>query len=419
MSRLSIVVFALALACAIPAHAARDVDILVARLVEKGILTQEEGTALIVEMRAARAIVPEQDLAAVPPRAAPAAQWAERIDIDGDLRVRYDSTRVDDAPPAIADAEQDRMRLRWRLGADAQVADAWQVGFGLASGGADPRSTNQTLAGAFSRGDARLDYAYARYQAGERTELVAGKFRNLLWEPKDLLWDTDIRTDGVAARHRFAIGDRVDGFVTPAYLVLTEDFADGRSDAAIWALQVGATFALGERTALTLAPTYYAFDDTQGTPGPVSLTLETNSRDADGNLLYDYDAVTFAAELTVNDVGPFARWQVFGEGVRALDPGDADTGWVLGTRVGTARVAERGDWQIGYSRRRLERDAWPEFLGDSESFFGATNFEGDEIELAWGLAPNVWLAVDYYAGFEFIGTDVEEDVVTLDLNLRW
>jgi len=406
------------------AAAATDVDILVQRLVDKGLLTEAEARSLIAEMSAARDAVPVQDLAQPAPGAgavATATTWADKIDVKGDFRTRYQTEELDNAPTVgpIDISEQDRARIRWRLGTDAEVTDQWTVGFGLASGGSDPRSTNQTLAGAFSTGDVRLDYAYARYAATEQVEMLAGKFKNPLWVPKDLLWDSDIRPDGVAARITLPLGEHTDAFVTPAYLVLTEGITRERKDASMWVLQAGATFALGERTALTLVPTYYAFDNLRGTPGPISLSAPTNSRDADGNLLYDFDAVTAAANLTVNDVGPFAQASLFGEYVNALDPDDDNTGYMVGASLGDAKVSGFGDWQFIYNYRRLERDAWPEFLADSEALFGATNVRGNEVEFLWGLSKNVWIVADYYSNFEFMGTDIEQDLFHIDLNLKW
>ena len=59
--------------------------------------------------------------------------------------------------------ERDRARIRFRLGAETKVNDQTKVLFGLATGGTDPRSTNQTLENSFELKDIRLDYVYAEY----------------------------------------------------------------------------------------------------------------------------------------------------------------------------------------------------------------------------------------------------------------
>jgi len=67
-----------------------------------------------------------------------------------------------------------------------------EVGFGLATGGDDPRSTNQTLEAAFSTPDLRLDYAYALFRPVKEILFWGGKYSGIkkaLWRPTDLLWE--------------------------------------------------------------------------------------------------------------------------------------------------------------------------------------------------------------------------------------
>ena len=87
--------------------------------------------------------------------------------------------------------------------------------------------------------------------------------------------------------------------------------------------------------------------------------------------------------------------------------------------MGDAKVSNFGDWQLKYNYRRLEADAWPEFLSDSDFFFGATNVKGSEFEFIWGLAKGVNVSVDYYTAAKFIGSDLEQDLLQLDLNVKW
>ena len=60
----------------------------------------------------------------------------------------------------------------------AKITDTREVGFGMATGGDDPVSTNQTLGGGGSTKDVRLDLAYATWTGLENTALTAGKFAN-------------------------------------------------------------------------------------------------------------------------------------------------------------------------------------------------------------------------------------------------
>lgn len=422
-------VFLIVLALLAPAAHGSDVDLLIDKLVSKGILSQAEADEIAAEMtheaRAAAATVPVQDLAAAQPAAAssPAKvdHWYDRFALKGDMRVRYQAEDLDNVPiiSSLDIDEQQRMRIRWRLGAVADLDERWQVGFGLASGGSDPRSTNQTLRDAFSTGDARLDYGYARYQASEQVAALAGKFKNPLWTPKDLLWDSDIRPDGFALPMEFSVSERVETFFTPAYLVITENVVNNRDGAAVLLLQGGAKFAISDRVSLKLAPAYYDFSKLKGTPGPLSVDVPSNSRDAEGLLVNDYNALAFGGQLDISGSDLVPRVSLFGEWVTNFDADEDDSGWLAGISLGSSKVAGFGDWELKYNYRRLEADAWPEFLTDSDHFFGATNVKGNELEFIWGVAKGVNLSLDYYGDVKFLGTDITQDLVQIDLNLKW
>lgn len=411
------------------AHAS-DVDLLIQTLVAKGVLTDAEGADLKADIarESSGSTVPVQELTAISsiPAKVPAKSAApslmDRITLKGDFRFRYQTEDLDPAttiPTGLDIDEQDRWRIRWRAGVEVALNERWETGFGFTSGGTSARSSNETLRRAFSRGDARLDYAYARYQASDQVAVLAGKFKNPLWTPKDLLWDGDIRPEGVALPMNFALSDRASLFVTPGYFVLSESVSGNRSDANMLVLQAGADFALAETVSFKIAPTYYNFSNLKGTSGPIGVDLPTNTRDSDGNLANDYDALALGAQLSFTGLEFVPKVSVFGEWITAFDPSDDETGWLVGLSFGDAKVSGFGDWQVKYNYRRLEADAWPEFLTDSDAFFGATNAKGSELEFAWGVTRGVSLSLDYYSGFKFLGSDLEQDLLQLDLNLKW
>ena len=80
------------------------------------------------------------------------------IKIKSDLRVRSQYERRTD------DTYRFRERIRFRLGGSGQVNETTSLHFGIATGGSDPRSTNQTLDEGFQTGDFRLDHAFAQYE---------------------------------------------------------------------------------------------------------------------------------------------------------------------------------------------------------------------------------------------------------------
>ena len=68
------------------------------------------------------------------------ASWPERISWSGDFRYRYQNEDRD-----IDAEDRNQQRVRARPAMTAMVTESIDVGFGIATGGDDPVSANQTL----------------------------------------------------------------------------------------------------------------------------------------------------------------------------------------------------------------------------------------------------------------------------------
>jgi hypothetical protein len=272
----------------------------------------------------------------------------------------------------------------------------------LASGSGDPRSTNQTLENTFQSPDARIDYAYAEYMPAPWGSFLGGKFKNPIWGAKDLLWDGDIRPDGAAATLKFKL-EPAEIFITPAYFILDENSTD-RNDPAMWLFQAGAKVNLGKAMYFKVAGTYYDFIDVTG--NSFEYSAGTNSVDAAGKLTQDYASLAADAELGVTLSGPVPMVAAFGQYVKS-DADDDSKGWLVGVKFGHSKVNDLGQWQVKYNYRKLEKDAWPDFLPDSDFYGGATNVKGSEIEFELGLAKHVTFGIDYYFDVKPINGDTD------------
>ena len=94
-----------------------------------------------------------------------------------------------------------RWRVRTRIGLEAHITDNVKAGIGLASGPngvGSSRSSNQTLTNAFSTKTFNLDKAYIEWTPDEAIKLTGGKYKNPLYHPGDLLWDSDLRFEGLS-----------------------------------------------------------------------------------------------------------------------------------------------------------------------------------------------------------------------------
>ena len=345
--------------------------------------------------------------------------WVTNSKVKGDLRFRY---QTEDREVNGEDIDRDRWRIRWRFGLESAPNDQWKVGFGLASGGNesdvtgaegtyDPvtdevdidlekeddsgRSTNATLGNVFGTKAAQLDYAYIGYTPASFVEITFGKFKNPIWNPKDLLWDGDLMPEGIVAQFSFDASDNIEAFVTPAYLILDEE-KNSEDDPNMMALQAGTKMKFGENISSKLGVTYYKFNDVDS--------------------LND-DDTAWSLEADAGFSGLPIYLGVFGQYITSAADDD-NTGYLFGVKCGDKKVKKLWDWQAKYNYRRLEMYAWPDMFPDSDFLGGATGVEGSEIEVKLGLHKNVTLGLDYYMAEEIDG-DKDPKLLQLDLIVKW
>lgn len=335
--------------------------------------------------------------------------WLKIFTFKGDLRLRY---QFEDE---TGDTGRHRGRFRYRLSIGAEVIEGLKVGFGIASGGDDPRSTNQTFQDTFSSKSIRIDLAFAEYKPVAWLSIMAGKFKNPLWTPSDLLWDSDIRPEGVSVVIDRKVAPGVSVFFGTGLFVLDE--ISGGSDPLMLPFQGGVKIHLAKQVVLRLAATYYEFVDVQGKRLDFSAGTNTLRGDV---LAFDYDAVNVSAELGFVELfGPVLPYiGVFGEYVHSFDPSNDNNGFLGGVSIGHRKISATGHWQLKYMYRRLERDAWPDALPDSDFFGGGTNAQGHEVILVVGIVKHVSAGIDYYHTEE-IDSNTEQDVFQFDVVFKF
>jgi hypothetical protein len=391
---------------------AGETDVLIEKLVEKGILTQSEANELLRETKreAAKEKAEIEEVAKKAAKKIKLPKWVEKLKLKGDLRLRYEYNDTD-----LAETRT-RGRVRWRLQGKAKVVDKVKVGFGLASGGDDPRSTNQSFDNTFSSKGVRLDLAYAEYKPAKWATLWGGKFKNPLFRPRDLIWDGDINPEGVAAKGDWRVAPNFNLIFTPAFYVL-EELSGTTKDIYMYAMEGGVRWKITDKMPLTLTGTYYSFDNLKGTN--VSFPGDSNTR-VGGNLMFEYDSVHLQGRLEIHDVGPLPYLSVYGQYIKADEPPDEDKGWLAGALIGTKKVKKFGDWRLRWDYRRLERDAWLDAFPDSDFYGGDTNAKGWELLGMLGVAKNTVLQANYYQTENILGTPVvEQKLLQFDLVLKF
>ena len=411
------VVLATMICLAAPTHAAHQALLdLFEILRDKGSLTQDEFELLVNAAKAdeeknervkheAREAINEQ-VAAVEEKAEEAAvvaekqakklAWAERIKIKGDLRTRYQYQDEDRR------VERSRGRLRYRLGVIAAPAEGLEVGAGLASGGSDQRSNNQSFDTTFTTKGINLDYAYMQYAFDSGVTAVAGKlkFKKYLWTPTDVMWDTDINPEGFSANYT-VINPWGGMFANAGVWVLEENSAT--SDDPFMAYgQVGQTWSWGNYTG-TLAGAVYGFSDINFVSDLSALEgTNTDSKLSSFNL---------AGELGTALGG--GKLRLLGEYINNFETNTStDNAWALGARYAWNK------WKVKYIYADVEANSVPDFLSDSDRFDGLTGVRGHEFEIKYALMEQVTFGLDFYH-VEDIATDIAQDLVQVDVNVKF
>jgi hypothetical protein len=402
---------------------AGEVDILVEKLVKHGVLSRDDAREILKETKVEaekerqetiaatkEALMTGEDAKIMIANALPS--FITNTTFKGDLRLRYQYSDRDNGRK-----NRNRGRYRFRLGMETKVNDKVDVGFGIASGGDDPRSTNQTMGDSFSTPDIRLNLAYATYTPFDWLTLVGGKFKNPLWTPNGWLWDGDINPEGVSLSMNRKVGG-VELFINNGFWILDEKSSSSR-DPAMVVVQPGFNAKLGENAYVTGAVGYYNFINVKDSE--LDFSSETNTRNPDDTYKYDPDALVVSAELGTKNTGidfiPYAA--VYGDYVKAFDPDSKDTGYMGGVKFGHEKAKALGQWTLALYYQRLEKDAWLDILPDSDAYDGETNNKGFVAKLDVGLMKNVSLSSAWYQTERISGSSDDEDVVQVDLNFKF
>ncbi len=406
---------------------AGEMDVLVSKLVEKGILTPSEAQIVLDETKA--------DVAKQNAKGANEAipKWIQNTKLGGDFRLRYQYNHTNDS---LNDRHRGRIRLR--LGLDSKVNDKLMVGVGLATGlsstatsaseQADAvRSTNASFDDSFAKKPIALDYAYAKYTPYPWVEFIGGKFKNPLWMPTDLVWDSDINPEGGSINLKKGLNSKLDLFLNTGIFVLDESNSAGRNDDPVMvALQPGFEYKATDKISVKGAVTYNNTTNVKGRS--LYGTASSNSTVGASNLKYGFIVMEPAMQIDISepfkstgipflkDVGNFA---LFGQYVNNSGAQDENNGFAVGFNMGAKKVEAFGQWQFRYIYAMLEKDAVLDILPDSDRFGGKTGIRAHEGVLTYGLGKNTFLGIDIYRGWAITNSKSAETLVQVDWNLKF
>jgi Putative porin len=377
--------------------------------------------------------------------------WVRGLTIEGDVRVRAqgelfadDNLAAEvyrdqtDSPAWSPDltntlAARKRLTLRARLGALAKVSEDVSAGLRIvAAGTTGPSSASSTLGTSFNRLNASIDRAWLRWEPRFNLRMEAGRTASPYYGT-DLLWPDDLSMDGASVRAEHDVAPGVFAFGVVGAFQL-EEFALSKSDKWLYGAQVGADWSLTDKVQMRASLALYDFQNVEGVrenevppTGPRAGTVpyQTSQYTATlrqrGNTLINLNDPTSTASpvwglasrfrpINLTTAFTFSHFQPYLTGltfdyvkntgfdladIRRRAGTDAvdslrekTTGLQLRGHVGTARLAERGDWQAFVALRKFERDAWVDAFTDTTWHLGGTNYKGFSVGGQYAMDRN-------------------------------
>lgn len=406
---------------------ASEVDVLLQKLVEKGILNASEAQEIRSETNEEIAKTEKQkqeDYKKLAKENMP--DWVKNSKLKGDLRLRYQNKH----DKATADKSQDTSigRVRMRFGLESKTNDKLLAGIGIASGSGDPRSTNISFGGYNSKKTIVLDYAFAKYSPLKWMNMVGGKMQlaDALWEPSDLIWDTDITPEGAIFQFNKDLGSSANLFLNTGALIVDTDTSTDNDASMAYLVQPGFTYKLNNDISLKGAASLQSFDNVKGHVSSYFSGASNSGNTTAGasSYLYDYSMFNPALEITVKnplgglglDVGSL---KLFGEYVDNLAVSKKSTGFSTGFKLGHEKISKWGDWQFRYVYAMLGKDAVLDVLPDSDRYGGKTAMRSHETELTFGLGKNTSLGFDIYRSERILPSRAPETLAQVDWNMKF
>ncbi|QAY84759.1 putative porin [Pseudomonas arsenicoxydans] len=321
--------------------------------------------------------------------------WAAKTQFKGDVRFRQETVKNDGVPN---NKDQDRQRIRARLGAYSEINPQVDTGIRIATGSNDDaRSTNQDLNNYFDKKSIWLDQGYVDYHpdAIKNLHLVGGKMPQQWVSMGDIIWDSDINPEGLAATYKYPLGGSTELFGSAGHYTL-KDNVDGegvqfKHDLRLYAGQLGARFAITDSMKMTLGGSIYSYDNdknsacpTTGTvTAPCALAVNGNSPNEAFKLYEGFGQLDFS-NLPV----PLS---LYGQYVNNKDASnDQDTGWLAGVKSKIYGFA------VDYNYRDVQRNAVVGAFTDSDFANGFTGSRGSKLKVSYELDKNFNLGATYF-----------------------
>ncbi|MFJ7282238.1 putative porin [Pseudomonas sp. NPDC099000] len=310
--------------------------------------------------------------------------WAAKTQFKGDVRFRQETVKNDGVSNT---GDQDRQRIRVRLGAYTEINPQVDTGIRIATGNNnDARSTNQSLEGNFSKKDIWLDQGYVDYHptAIKNLHLIGGKMPQPWVSMGDIIWDNDISPEGLALTYKYPLGSTAELFGSAGHYTL-QDNVDGegkqfRHDLRLYAGQLGARFAITDNLKMTLGGSVYAYDNDEDT---ATLAINGNSAGEEFKVYEGFGQIDISGlPMPLSLYGQVAN--------NDSASNDQDMAWLAGVKT---KVFGFG---VDYNYRDVQRNAVVGAFTDSDFANGFTGSRGSKLKVSYELDKNFALGATYF-----------------------
>lgn len=355
-----------------------------------------------------------------------ADKWLKDLKFSGDGRLRYEAFDFTNGTTSESDS-RNRFRYRLRVGAEKKLNDQFKAGFFLASGeqalgtNGDNVSTNTTFDNNFTLKDIFVDRMYAIYipnwaKVGpiEKVEIGGGKFANPFEKgSSDIIWDRDVRPEGAYEKIDLRLYDgdevKIKGYGLLGQFILDEDSsASNNADAELYAFQAGVD--VGFMTSISEKPvnwlsalSWYRFSDyanasnftvggtslARGNSNFVGPSTELDAEDFEIIEIYSEVKLYPFGDTVLSDVALAPFFDIAANTQNESQQNDEALAWAFGAKLGG--IKKKGDWEIGYTYKRIENDSVVGAFNDSDFGLGHSGKRGSQFKLGYALTDYLTL----------------------------
>jgi hypothetical protein len=310
-----------------------------------------------------------------------------------------------------------RQRMRARLFVKGQVNEKVSAKLQLASGNTDPVSTNQSFDGGASTKDIGIDQAYLQWKFAKNMKFIGGKMKNPNFTPNksQLLWDSDLRPEGLAIKSKFTFGKNHTLKAVAGQFWMEERSSD--KDSMLNSAQVGLKSKFHGKldSSVFLGGGLHEFTRTKDRAALGDDTSGAGNSMNGSNYLYGYSMIHWFVVVKAHAFS--LPWSLQFDSVTNDKADHYNNGYMAGLSVGKTKA--KGQFKLGYRFKELQKDAVVGAFTDSDFIGGGTGGRGHKFSAAYAIDKNLVLAATHFCNTLADANKTSYKRTMIDLKVKW